>query len=84
MRPILVVFFLLTTFFLPPAFAEEGEMLPTTDFPELRQMETVHIVQIIDGLRISLKDKRVLQLAGIEIPGMSPYEASDVAVSARD
>lgn len=55
------------------------------DFAEMRQMDTAGIDQVIDPLRISLKDGRIVQLSGIDIPGLNadnPDETGDIAFAA--
>jgi endonuclease YncB( thermonuclease family) len=54
------------------------------DFKELRQMDTIVIDRVIDSLRVQTKDGRIVQLAGIDVPGLDPYEPDDNAVAARD
>ena len=62
-----------------------GPPAPTKgDFAELRQMDTTTADQVIDPLRIHLKDGRIVQLAGIDIPDLDPYEPGDFSAAARD
>jgi|GEM_PF-429477 len=63
----------------------QGPPAPVTgNFPDLRQMDTSTVEQVIDPLRIRLKDGRILQLAGIDIPDLDPYEPGDVSIAARN
>lgn len=61
----------------------EGPPAPVTgDYAELRQMETTAVEQVIDPLRLRLKDGRIVQLAGIDIPDFDPYEPGDFSLAA--
>jgi endonuclease YncB( thermonuclease family) len=107
MRQIIVIFFLLATFFVLPAHAEMENLFQqaaespedtektdeiveeeiTGDFSSLRYTETTSIERVIDGMRIALEEtegKRIVQLAGIEIPGMTAYAPSEISTAARD
>lgn len=53
----------------------------TGNFAEMRQMDTAGVDQVIDPLRIGLKDGRIVQLSGIDIPGLNvdnPDETGDI------
>lgn len=63
---------------------ETPETLPKGDFSELRQMDTAIADQIIDPLRIRMKNRRIVQLTGIEIPDLNMTEPGDISVAARD
>lgn len=79
MTRILVSFLILASFFVFPAKAQEKP-----DFSELRLMETVIVSQVIDPLRIQVKDGRIIQLASLDIPDLDPYEPGELSVAARD
>lgn len=64
--------------------AQGPEAAVTGDFKELRQMDTTVIESVIDPLRVQTKDGRIVQLAGIDIPGLDPYDPDENAVAARD
>jgi endonuclease YncB( thermonuclease family) len=64
--------------------AEGPNAAVTGDFAELRQMDTTVIERVIDPLRIQTRDGRIVQLAGIDVPGLNPYEPDENAVAARD
>lgn len=53
------------------------------DFSELRQMDTASVQQVIDPLRILLKDGRIVQLSAIDIPDYDFYEPGEVSLAAR-
>lgn len=65
--------------------AQQPLAIPATpDFEELRQMKTVQVDQVINALTIRLKDNRIIQLSGIEIPDLTPYDAGDIALKAQN
>ena len=47
-------------------------------------MDTASVDQVIDPLRIRLKNRRIIQLAGIAIPDLDAYEPGEVSIAARD
>jgi micrococcal nuclease len=55
-----------------------------TDFSELHQGDTAIGQQVIDPLRILMKDGRIIQLAGIDIPDFDPYDPGPVSLAARN
>ncbi len=86
MRKLLIYVLVLSCFLSISATAQEAEpvIFPKGDFTELRLTSTATVESIIDPLRIRLKDKRVIQLAGLEIPDLDPYESGDIAVAAQE
>jgi endonuclease YncB( thermonuclease family) len=54
------------------------------DFSELRRGDTSVVVQVVDPLRVRMTDGRMIQLSGIDIPDLDPYEPGPVAIAARD
>lgn len=54
------------------------------DFQRLRTIGTVKVKQIINALSLRLDDGRIVQLSGIDMPDLTPYEAGDIAVTAQD
>jgi len=56
--------------------------LPVGDFAELKQMGSATVDQVIDPLRIRLKDKRIIQLVGLDIPDLNAYETGPLSVAA--
>ena len=54
------------------------------DFSELRQADTAVAGQVIDPLRIRLRDGRIITLAGIDVPGWDPVEPGPGSLAARD
>lgn len=64
--------------FCRPAGAQNGP-----DFNVFAQPDTVIVAQVIDPLRLRLADGRILQLAGIEVPDLDPYEPGEFAVAAK-
>lgn len=49
------------------------------DFSELRSQGLVLVDQVIDPLRIRLQDGRIIQLTGLEIPGLEASDPGDQA-----
>lgn len=80
-----------SVFVLPfPATAQEEnapaplEVPVKADFSALLQPKTVTASQIINPLTIRLNDDRIIQLGGIEIPDLTPYDAGDIALRAQE
>lgn len=89
MKQILVIFILVSNFFFTPAYADskkddKAPLLPQGDFSALRVMNPQFIDQVIDGLRLKLKNDHIVQLSSIEIPGIDPYEPSDISIQAKE
>ena len=55
-----------------------------TDFSELHQGDTAIGQQVIDPLRVLMKDGRIIQLAGLDIPDFDPYDPGPVSLAARN
>jgi micrococcal nuclease len=55
-----------------------------TNFAELMQGNTAVAGQVIDPLHLRMRDGRVIQLAGIDVPDFDPNDPGPVSVSARD
>ena len=52
------------------------------DFSALKQPEQIRIAQVIDPLRLRLANGTIVQLAGIDIPDLDPYESGPLAAGA--
>ncbi|MBU0858833.1 MAG: thermonuclease family protein [Alphaproteobacteria bacterium] len=78
MANILALFIVLASLFLPLS-ARAAEAV---DFSALLPPEQVQIAQVIDPLRLRLQDGKIIQLTGIEIPDLDPYEPGERAVAA--
>ena len=78
----------LCMFSLTP-YAQEEETVPAPyvfpqgDFSGLQITGAAQIDQIIDPLRLRLSDKRIIQLAPLDIPDMDPYEPGDNTLAAQ-
>lgn len=80
-----------SVFVLPfPATAQEEnapaplEVPEKADFSALLQPKTVTASQIINPLTIRLNGDRIIQLGGIEIPDLTPYDAGDLTLRAQE
>jgi endonuclease YncB( thermonuclease family) len=62
-----------------PAAAQDSP-----DFNVFAQPDTVIVAQVIDPLRLRLTDGRIVQLSGIELPDLDPYEPGAFAVAATE
>ena len=60
------------------------EVPAKADFSALLQPKTVTADQIINALTIRLNDDRIIQLSGIEIPDLTPYDAGAIALQAQE
>lgn len=56
----------------------------SADFSELRRGDTSVVGQVVDPLRVRMRDGRMIQLSSLEIPDLDPYEPGPVAIAARD
>lgn len=54
------------------------------DFAELRQMDSAIVNQVIDPLHILLRDGRIVQLTGIDVPDFDPLEAGEISAQGRE
>lgn len=76
---------------VPQAIAQDSprENAPTarpaasSDFEALKRMGSGRVDQVIDGLTVTLKEDKIIRLAGIDIPGFG-HEGSDNALLAFD
>ncbi|HTK84566.1 MAG TPA: thermonuclease family protein [Patescibacteria group bacterium] len=55
-----------------------------TDFADLRRGDTSVVGQVVDPLRVRMTDGRMIQLTGVDIPDLDPYEPGPAAIAARD
>ena len=99
MNPILLFLALLTSVFLvtPPSvmaadtsensghtgYVSTTEKVPLPVLDSLTQTNTLVVQQVIDPVRIRLANQQIVQLAGIDIPDLTPYEAGPIAGDAR-
>lgn len=88
---VILVFFLAGASFFPatthaqaPEKAQTGIAVPGADFADLRMIDIYTVDQVIDPLRVRLKNGDIVQLATIEIPGYNPYEPGEVSAAALD
>lgn len=64
--------------------AEDVPVPPKGDFSELKRTGTARVDQVIDGLTILLKDKRVIRLSALDIPGYADAEPGTYATQSTD
>jgi endonuclease YncB( thermonuclease family) len=69
---------------LPIAKPALPKTTEAADFAELRQGGIAVGEQVIDPLRLHMKDGRVILLAGLEIPDYDAYEPGPISIAARD
>lgn len=95
MPKILVIFILLSSFFLAlaPASAQDETAKEYIAAPrmsedqmrqELRMTKAGQVAQIIDPLRVQLHDGTIIQLASLDIPDMNVTDSGEHALAARD
>ncbi len=87
MKTYFVIFAVLTCLFITPIRAEDKEaietlMPPPADFSALGMSGEAQVQQIIDPLRIRLLDNRIVQLAGLDIPDLTPYDSGPIGLAA--
>ncbi len=79
MKTIFFLFLVLINLVITPVCAEEK-----ADFSQLIMTGEAQVEQIIDPLRIRLQDQRIIQLTGIDIPDLTPYDTGDIGMTALD
>ena len=68
-----------------PANKEKEPLLfPTGDFAEMHQTDSPTVDQILDPYRLRLKDKRIVQLSGIEIPDFDINDSGAISIAAQN
>lgn len=77
MKTYLILIILLASFFISSAHAQ-GE----ADFSALILTGEQQVEEIIDPLRLRLLDGRILQLSGIDIPDLTPYDTGEIGLAA--
>ena len=82
MRTFFVLVLFLTSFFITPARAQEKADSAQTDFSALTMTGEQQVDQVIDPLRLHLSDGRIIQLDGIDIPDLTPYDTGDIGMAA--
>lgn len=68
---------------IPPALAQSGldgnrltpDTVRSSEYPELKRTGPARVDRVIDGLTVTLKDKRIVRLSGIDIPGYGEEQA---------
>ncbi len=87
MRIQLIMLLLLTCFFTASAYAQEEEKFlfpPVPDLSELVMTGEAQVEAVIDPLRVQLLDGRIVQLASIDIPDLTPYDTGDLGMAALE
>lgn len=84
----MILAFLLTICcFTAPVRAQEGEkpIVPSApDFADTVMTGEAQVEAVIDPLHVRLQDGRIIQLAGVEIPDLTPYDTGDIGAAALD
>lgn len=79
MRNYLSLILVLTSLFITPCRAQEK-----ADFSTLALTGEEQVEEIIDPLRLRLQDGRIVQLAGIDIPDLTPYDSGAIGLATMD
>lgn len=82
-----ILFVVLTVLFTATSYAQEEEKFilpPKPDYAELQLTGAAHVGQVVDPLRIRLHDGRIVQLAGIDIPDLTPYDTGELGLAALE
>lgn len=81
----LTLFLILTAPFTTPASAQEGKSLrlpPKSDFSALQMTTVEQVAEVIDPLRLRLQNGTIIQLSGIDIPDLTPYDSGEIGMAA--
>ncbi len=81
------LFVLLACIFTESAYAQEAKkfiMPAKPDYSALQMTGVTAVNQVIDPLRIRLHDGRIAQLAGIDIPDLTPYDTGEIGLAAME
>lgn len=91
MSKIIVFIVLFSSFFMISSLSRAEETTDTAwlipekaDYSVLKNTGTVQVSQIINPLTIRLNDNRIIQLTGINIPDLTPYDSGDIAVAVQE
>lgn len=87
MRIQLILIVLLLGLFTASAYAQEEEKFlvpPAPDFSELVMTGEAQVDTVIDPLRVRLLDGRIVQLAGVGIPDLTPHDTGDIGMAALE
>lgn len=80
-----LILMVLATLFTASAYAQEEEKFlfpPAADFSALTMTGEAQVEAVIDPLRVRLLDGRIVQLTGIGVPDLTPYDTGDIGMAA--